>query len=526
MIFKDLSERSLRNIIQIFCAMLVGIAIIVSVSSYFSIQDKEFQELQNQGIYLSNILDRELDIEVVTIEVLAANAESILSGRQILSDEFLPDIVSSENAEGYTIKPHPGSDETHYGDLIGLGEIPDKGSPIIREMEMATSLSSAFEQITSNSATIHRVYYTSVNRFIYSYPQVREDLVFTNSLFDSAFFSMATPENDPDRSLVWSSPYEDQGGSGQIITISKPIYSGDKFLGVLSLDTRISDLQWLLEKSAPQKIVSSLVNSNGVLIATTGNSNIPSDFSTLTVGAPTWQNEKFVISFPLAEVDWYVVFELDRMTLLARILKGAFFPAVISLTLIFSASLIMVIYRNMRTARYLAIHDGLTGMYNRRGFDETRLVTMQKRFPTDAYLAAAIIDIDYFKKFNDLYGHMAGDEILRRVANSLKNCLRSSADMVFRVGGEEFILLFTIGSADALPHILDRIITGVCELGIPHKKSTFGYVTISAGGMVERLDRLSSLEEAYRRADKALYVAKESGRNRWSIYTEEMDKSI
>jgi diguanylate cyclase (GGDEF)-like protein len=165
----------------------------------------------------------------------------------------------------------------------------------------------------------------------------------------------------------------------------------------------------------------------------------------------------------------------------------------------------------------MAIHDNLTGMLNRRSFDELSPKALQRNAPENAFLGIAVIDIDHFKQYNDLYGHLAGDEIIRQVANVLKSCVRNSADLVFRVGGEEFVIMLTLTSPDDLQQVLDRLVNEVNALDIPHANSLFGHVTVSSGGNVTEIDSVVTIEEVYKRADIALYIAKESGRNCWMI---------
>ncbi|RYF28113.1 MAG: diguanylate cyclase [Comamonadaceae bacterium] len=169
----------------------------------------------------------------------------------------------------------------------------------------------------------------------------------------------------------------------------------------------------------------------------------------------------------------------------------------------------------------LVFVDELTGIANRRHFDEALRIECAKARRTGRLLSVGMVDVDCFKQFNDHYGHVAGDEALRAVAGALRQALRRPGDFVARFGGEEFALIVPDGgaTADASAATAARraqaACDAVCALGIPHADSTAAPVlTVSIGmvtGPCERGDGgLALLEQA----DQCLYAAKEGGRNR------------
>ncbi|MDD5372715.1 MAG: GGDEF domain-containing protein [Sulfurimonas sp.] len=169
----------------------------------------------------------------------------------------------------------------------------------------------------------------------------------------------------------------------------------------------------------------------------------------------------------------------------------------------------------------LTITDAMTTLHNRRYFDLVfdNLLKAQKR--ARQTLAFIIVDIDHFKQYNDTYGHQAGDETLKAVANCLKNSLRREGDFAFRLGGEEFGVLCTGLDDSQAFDFADAIRKKVEEEKIEHKKSTAGkYVTISMGLIVIKPGLVNSVNDVYRYADEALYKAKEKGRNRVVVYNE------
>ncbi|TDR76484.1 GGDEF domain-containing protein [Paludibacterium purpuratum] len=156
--------------------------------------------------------------------------------------------------------------------------------------------------------------------------------------------------------------------------------------------------------------------------------------------------------------------------------------------------------------------DALTGVGNRRRFDEILAQEWLRHLRSGKPLSLILIDVDWFKKYNDRYGHFFGDECLRTVANALADTVRRAPDCVCRFGGEEFAVLLPISDADAAFEVGERLRVAVEALAIRHEDSPFGQVTISIG-LATTDAEIGTAEQLYGSADKALYQAKASGRN-------------
>jgi len=156
--------------------------------------------------------------------------------------------------------------------------------------------------------------------------------------------------------------------------------------------------------------------------------------------------------------------------------------------------------------------DALTGLYNRRHFDEVLPQQMSSANRSHDLLALAIIDIDHFKNYNDTFGHPAGDVALVALANLLKVQMKRGNDAVFRLGGEEFALLYQAKNEQAAIRFIEDIRIAVESLqqycGLEKK------ITVSAGLLLISLEQTISVANAYEKADKLLYQAKNSGRNK------------
>lgn len=159
--------------------------------------------------------------------------------------------------------------------------------------------------------------------------------------------------------------------------------------------------------------------------------------------------------------------------------------------------------------------DGLTGVANRRTFDDLLLREWRRQARTGKTLGVIMSDVDHFKQYNDNYGHGAGDECLRQVSKAAEGALQRPADIIARYGGEEFVALLPDTDLDGALAVAEAIRAAVATLAIPHKGSkAASHVTVSLGVacMVPDLDKdPSTLLEA---ADGQLYGAKSEGRNR------------
>ncbi len=159
----------------------------------------------------------------------------------------------------------------------------------------------------------------------------------------------------------------------------------------------------------------------------------------------------------------------------------------------------------------IANQDALTGTANRRALNAYLAAIWQQKTP----LALMMIDVDYFKRYNDRYGHQAGDECLSSVAQVLKMAVRAEGDLVARYGSEEFVVVLPGVSLAHATAIAERIQQKIREAGLPHAASAVASeVTVSIG--IVASDGTVPIETLIARADSALYQAKNKGRNQWS----------
>ncbi|MBF0381825.1 MAG: diguanylate cyclase [Magnetococcales bacterium] len=162
--------------------------------------------------------------------------------------------------------------------------------------------------------------------------------------------------------------------------------------------------------------------------------------------------------------------------------------------------------------------DGLTEIPNRRSFDQRLEQELRRNLRTKTPLSLVIMDVDHFKPYNDNYGHAEGDRCLKKVALALSGSLERSGDFVARYGGEEFAAIFPDTGVEGLHKMSEKMRAAIVSENIPHAHSkTEKFVTMSVGGITIDPTNSSSPDKLIEAADKNLYNAKESGRNRCSL---------
>jgi diguanylate cyclase (GGDEF)-like protein/PAS domain S-box-containing protein len=165
--------------------------------------------------------------------------------------------------------------------------------------------------------------------------------------------------------------------------------------------------------------------------------------------------------------------------------------------------------------RSLSALDGLTGLHNRRAFDETFLKEWHRAVRESSPLSVIMLDIDCFKKYNDCYGHLEGDACIQQVAQVLKGCVRRAADFPARYGGEEFVVILPETDQTGARGVANRIREEIQSLAILHENSEVATVVTVSIGLATEVPRVEEIAaNLIERADKALYQAKSSGRNR------------
>jgi diguanylate cyclase (GGDEF)-like protein/PAS domain S-box-containing protein len=170
--------------------------------------------------------------------------------------------------------------------------------------------------------------------------------------------------------------------------------------------------------------------------------------------------------------------------------------------------------RAFRMVEVLASIDGLTGIANRRRFDEALQSEWRRAQRDRTPCSVLLMDADHFKNYNDIYGHISGDRCLRQIAETAAQVLQRPADLISRYGGEEFAVILPDTSFEGAMEIGEQIRFAVEELQMPHSGNPYGIATVSVGCATQIPQANSDLAELLKAADTALYQAKSLGRNR------------
>ncbi|HEM8838446.1 TPA: membrane-associated sensor domain-containing protein [Klebsiella aerogenes] len=171
----------------------------------------------------------------------------------------------------------------------------------------------------------------------------------------------------------------------------------------------------------------------------------------------------------------------------------------------------------MTKLKKLANYDPLTGLANRHSFNAYTSLLFKNAGVTHPEICVILIDIDFFKGYNDHYGHLKGDQCIVSVANAIRESTRMSEDFTARFGGEEFIVILQASTLEAI-HVAERIKKKVGEMAILHENSPAARTVTVSQGIACKTDDMS-MEQLIDLADKALYSAKSAGRDRYRVYT-------
>lgn len=183
-----------------------------------------------------------------------------------------------------------------------------------------------------------------------------------------------------------------------------------------------------------------------------------------------------------------------------------------------------VIFRDLTKIRELEeenekiFFDGLTGIYNRRFFDETIARLIKSLSRSGNLLSLMIVDVDFFKRYNDTYGHSKGDECLRAIADTLRENVPRADDFVARYGGEEFVVVLPYTNESGAVIVAERLIDRINKLNIPHSASdAASHITVSIGITSGIVNHTNTAKDFVNQADTMLYKSKQSGRNKYSF---------
>jgi diguanylate cyclase (GGDEF)-like protein len=498
----------LGNAFLIAFGLLLGYALISAVRNVRDSMHAEREKVIGRTALLVEHIDYELDYLLHGAKTMRNIADRYLLGRVKAVENPIRQLKPVPEHQAYVTDLPAGLDKdlppTRRGRITGELPLPDTHDPVSVEMAMAIGMSPVMEALREHDPDIPWVYYTSARRFMFLFSEAdaqAKGFYFKPVLMEQEFIARAGPQANPTRVPIWTRPYRDEAGKGTMVTLSQPVYQGDEFRGVISIDVSVQRLQRLLDMHPIPGAQVALFSDDEQALAQRGGEIVTSP------------REGTLLR--LQNAPWQVRLRIDdrQMLLLALQSRTAQCGGVALLGVSFVFMLLLM--RSERRIRELSIRDGLTGLHNRRHFDATVGVQFGGAHRGSYRLGLAIIDIDFFKKYNDRYGHQQGDAALKAVAHALRAALQRSSDQVFRIGGEEFAVMTHLKGDDTLEGLLERLNQAVRDLQLAHQDNATGHLTISIGGVVVDASTGLSPQEAYQQADAALYRAKASGRDRF-----------
>ena len=460
------------------------------------------------------------------VEILAAYGNDFMEEGGFKNDEQLYNKLEyNADSNSFNLDSIGGTAlKNKAGNTTGLGKIPQQGIKKT-ELNLVLSYNDYFYRLYQMVPDATWLYYTSQSSYINIYPWVSStEFKYSDELKKVAFYQNATPESDPLRGPVWTPVYVDAAGKGRMVTVSDPIYSGDDFMGVVSIDLTTNTLSSLLKG----KYASYLIDSSNSVIATgqklQNNNEVKKLDELIGISASDMQNiwkvnngsiqrvgMNYIYKYNLFSAPWTMVIVFPVYLLVAKAILCTLPIIIICILLLLTLREAERRKKAEAKIRDIAITDALTGLKNRYYLESVIEKEMSSSDRYEHKLSIVIFDLDHFKRVNDKWGHPVGDEVLKQIADVTGAIVRK-ADILIRLGGEEFLIV--------LP---ETDITGACEtaekirLALEENRHPVAGQCTASFGVAEKI-REENFIRLYQRADEALYVAKKSGRNRVVSY--------
>lgn len=466
----------------------------------------------------AKILRQHLDIAFAHVTGLKQQMETniVLAENGMLSHPALMKLQNFEALGGYGLRGHEVIEGTPLtANLTGVGSVKSLSSQVRQEIGAALALN-LYSAIQENKYDFVWSYYTSKEKFIFLSPRVTiDDYRFVEEDYGKPFWWIALPANNPSADIVISPIYEDGAGQGKMISISNPVYVNGIFRGVVSLDIGLRQLRDALIEGQEYVVGDALLfSAQGELIA----ANQPFDIGTKLPQAEAMIShlgEFFVkdrmtyFTLPVVSGQMFITIQISTPQMSSFVIYEMFNDAVLYGLVLLTLSLLIKLIRSLSEVRLLASQDSLTKLLNRRAIEMRAQQTLGLGLRSHQKTSILMLDIDFFKRINDKYGHQAGDSALVYLAKTLKTNLRST-DIVGRFGGEEFLIVLPdtnqAGAAELAEKLRNKIADGAFHNGRLQ-------LTVSIG-CAECCHESESFDSILGRTDAALYKAKELGRNR------------
>lgn len=486
-------------------------------------------------------IKRHIDLSKGFIDLITIYANDYLEHGVDKDAELYSYLKYDPVSDSYNLDAIAGTNyQQKAGNITGLGSIPQTGMARA-EINLALHLNRNFNSAYNKLPDVAWLYYTSKNNFINIYPWTSsKDFFFDVGEKQEKFFTYVLPEKDPLRESVWTPVYLDHAGKGLMVTLSSPIYNKDTFMGAVSLDLTNDRLSEIVRSDYEIYIID---ETDSVMAASMdiGFDKDVIKLAELLKSNPS-ETEKlkelknneivklgryyiYVVSFNNAP--WTMYLRVPVGYVVGKSLLYTLPILIICLLLLFTFN---EVEKRQKTEVQLkksldeltsyqtkledaAKYDFLTSTVNRRG-----LIDIFNKLDNESKNQIFFImgDIDHFKKFNDTYGHAAGDRVLTEMAAIMQRSVGKD-DVVCRWGGEEFIIMLLKRKSDEAMLIAESIRKEI-ETTVIHWDNSRELRATMTFGVAEH-EYGDAIESSISKADAAMYIGKSKGRNQVVDYS-------
>ena len=401
-----------------------------------------------------------------------------------------------ENKNLYTIKNIEGI----KGDanIFGVGNPINFTQENINEINSSLFLKPIFFAAKDVIYDLKRVYYKSLNEFIFISPSFSFSNVADLKLqYNFLEWRKSINKMKVFNNFILTDLMEDNMGDDYIITLMIPVKDNSNIKGAIAIDIGLNTFNKFIE-ALNLKGDSYLINDKNRVIASKDSTNLNSILGF---------TDKNYIKFQIVKNQLFLVHIIDTKELIKNALLGSIGKIFILFLLLAISSVLVYLKLLSIKLQHLANTDSLTSLLNRRAMEQVieDQIKISRRY--NQPLSFILIDIDYFKKFNDTYGHDIGDEVLVKISNLFRYLIRS-CDIVGRLGGEEFLITLANTNLYEAYTLAERIRKLANEIDI---KGVTRNITVSIG--CTTLNKNDNYKTVFKRVDKLMYEAKKKGRD-------------
>lgn len=493
------------------CILILICIIITFQNKYESLMN----DFRNTALSKEDMLNRHIDLINGYADFIYEFGNSHFFSGRTGPSKYLSLMKYNAEQNYYHLDAAQGTEfERKAGNITGIGSIPESGV-LLEELNLALQLNDIFFKLYNKFPDIRYLNYISSHNFINRYPYISsEQFKFSEELKEQIYYTIASPEYDGRRQPVWSPVY--------IVTID---FSNSRFGEMMESRYEsylVDDLDTVIAIGKKNSLNDQAVQIDRLLNVSAGSLSDMKHGNQYEIDRI---GSYYVYALRLGNAPWSLYFRVPVWSIISQSLITTLPIILICLFLLLALS---ELDKRKRTEKLLkdsidelksyqillesaAKMDFLTTTYNRRGFKEKLNENITESQVNRTPICLLIADIDYFKQYNDTYGHAAGDMVLIKAAEIMKKNV-NIGDIVCRWGGEEFLIMLLNKTYEQALEAAEKIRQKIGATVVKLEHSVEINLTITIG--VAEFKEEESFDECVSKADRALYIGKEMGRNR------------